>query len=57
MSNITISDIIMTPETQSFCDELEEQEIGDILGGDCDSIEVSYFWGLITVTIEVCDCK
>lgn len=51
MSNITISDIMITPETQSFLRQLEEQEIGGILGGD-GKVDVSLFWGAITFRIE-----
>ena len=43
MANIVISDIAITQDTESFIHELEEQEIGDILGG----WYVKLFWGLI----------
>lgn len=43
MSNITISDIIITPDTQSFLHELKKQEIGDVLGG----WYVRLLWGAI----------
>ncbi|MDZ8086232.1 MAG: hypothetical protein RMY16_11825 [Nostoc sp. DedQUE12b] len=44
MANIVISNIALTQDTESFIHELEEQEIGDVLGGGW---YFSLFWGLI----------
>ena len=45
MANIVISDIAITQNTESFIHELEDQEIGDVLGG----FYLSLFWGLIEI--------
>ncbi|MCM0591263.1 MAG: hypothetical protein HEQ35_20260 [Gloeotrichia echinulata IR180] len=47
MAKIVISDIAITQDTESFLHELDEQEIGDILGG---KVTVSIFWGLIEIS-------
>lgn len=64
MANITISDLALSVDSESFLtdlSELNEQDMasimGNIIGGDCTTTTIYRRNGTVKKTIKVCDCK